>query len=134
MVDPVEARPRAAHHAAVLLFHSLSDSARLEIIKLLSDRERRVVDLTDELGLAQSTVSAHLACLRSAGLVEAHPHGRSTYYAVAVPELWELLATAETVLAATGSPVSLCPEHHRAGPVGGCEPTRSAEETSVRAH
>ncbi len=104
---------RDTDSAAVALFHSLSDPARLAIIRLLSDGERRVVDLTGELGLAQSTVSGHLACLRSAGLVDAHPHGRSTYYALTRPELWELLAAAETVLDAAGSAVTLCPEHHR---------------------
>lgn len=104
---------QGAGDAAVMLFHSLSDPARLAIIRLLSDGERRVVDLTGELGLAQSTVSGHLSCLRSAGLVDAHPHGRSTYYALARPELWELLAAAERVLDAGGAAVTLCPEHHR---------------------
>ncbi len=33
-----------------------------------------VVDLTAELGLAQSTVSKHLACLRDCGLVAFMPH------------------------------------------------------------
>ena len=105
-----------ADGSAVLLFHSLADPARLAVLRLLADGERKVVDLTAELGLAQSTVSGHLACLRSAGLVEAHPHGRSTYYALARPEVWQLMAAAEHLLDAAGSTVELCPEHHR--PVG----------------
>ncbi|NEE01614.1 ArsR/SmtB family transcription factor [Phytoactinopolyspora halotolerans] len=104
---------RETDQAAVMLFHSLADPARLAIIRLLGDGERRVVDLTRDLGLAQSTVSGHLACLRSAGLIDAHPHGRSTYYALARPELWRMLAAAENVLDAGGSAVTLCPEHHR---------------------
>lgn len=87
---------------AVQLFHSLADPARLEIVRLLGHGERRVVDLTAELGLAQSTVSGHLSCLRNAGLVEPHPHGRSTFYALVRPELWAMLAAADAVLAATG--------------------------------
>jgi ArsR family transcriptional regulator, cadmium/lead-responsive transcriptional repressor len=113
-------RTAASGAAAVNLFHSLSDPARLAIIRLLSDGERRVVDLTGALGLAQSTVSGHLACLRSAGLVDAHPHGRATYYALTRPELWELLAAAEKVLDAAGSAVELCPEHHRPEQVVTC--------------
>jgi ArsR family transcriptional regulator, cadmium/lead-responsive transcriptional repressor len=111
--DSVADGAALADRAAVTLFHSLSDPVRLRIIRLLSDGERRVVDLTHELGLAQSTVSGHLASLRSAGLVDAHPHGRSTFYALAKPELWELLAAAERVLDADGSPGTLCPEQHR---------------------
>lgn len=99
--------------SAVQLFHSLADPARLAIVGLLADGERRVVDLTRDLGLAQSTVSGHLACLGTAGLVKARPSGRSTYYQLARPELWALLSAAETVLDATGSTVELCPEHHR---------------------
>jgi ArsR family transcriptional regulator, cadmium/lead-responsive transcriptional repressor len=95
----------ATDQAAVLLFHSLADPVRLSIIRILADGERRVVDLTEKLGLAQSTVSGHLACLRSAGLIDAHPHGRSTFYALAKPELWPLLAAAEDLLNSSGVPV-----------------------------
>ena len=44
--------------AAVCLFRSLADPARLQIVRHLALGEHRVVDLTDHLGLAQSTVSA----------------------------------------------------------------------------
>jgi DNA-binding transcriptional ArsR family regulator len=100
--------------AAVLLFHSLADPARLAIVKLLSEDDRRVVDLTAELGLAQSTVSGHLACLRSAGVGDARPHGRSTYYRITTSQVWPLLAAAEDFLESTGqTTASLCPEDHR---------------------
>ena len=61
------------------------------------------------LGLAQSTVSKHLACLRDCGLVTARAEGRQSFYALARPELMDLLASAETLLAATGHVVALCP-------------------------
>ena len=95
--------------AAVLLFRSLADPARLLILRHLTLGEHRVVDLTAHLGLAQSTVSAHLACLRECGLVTARPVGRASVYALAVPEeLDALLAAAERLLAATGDAVTLC--------------------------
>jgi hypothetical protein len=49
---------------AAALFRSLADPARLAIVRHLAAGPARVVDLTGEPGLAQSTVSAHLACLR----------------------------------------------------------------------
>lgn len=52
---------------AVALFRSLADETRLRIVQRLARGEARVVDLTGELGLAQSTVSKHLACLRDCG-------------------------------------------------------------------
>ncbi|MAP64393.1 ArsR/SmtB family transcription factor [Mycobacterium sp. pW049] len=97
--------------AAVALFHSLSDPARLAIVGRLAEGEARVVDLTGKLGLAQSTVSAHVACLRDCGLVTGRPEGRQMFYSLTHPELLDVLASAETLLAATGTTVALCPNY-----------------------
>lgn len=96
---------------AVCLFRSLADDARLAIVQHLALGEHRVVELTEHLGLAQSTVSGHLACLRECGLVTARAEGRSTYYSLAQPELMDLLRAAEGLLAATGESVLLCPHY-----------------------
>jgi DNA-binding transcriptional ArsR family regulator len=90
--SPVIDRGRLAPGA--VLFRSLADPARLAILQRLSLGEARVVDLTRELGLAQSTVSKHLACLRDCRLIDFRPEGRQSYYFVA-----------------TGEAVSLCPAH-----------------------
>lgn len=96
--------------AAICLFRSLADPARLTILRHLALGEHRVVDLTAHLGLAQSTTSAHLACLRDCGLLSVRTVGRASVYSLAVPaELMGLLAAAERVLAATGDAVTLCP-------------------------
>ncbi|MGI8876114.1 MAG: ArsR/SmtB family transcription factor [Egibacteraceae bacterium] len=95
--------------AAVALFRSLADPTRLAVVRRLATGERRVTDLVGELGLAQSTVSAHLACLRDCGLVDFRAHGRQSFYYLARPELLDLLVSAEAVLAATGEAVALCP-------------------------
>lgn len=102
---------------AVALFRSLSDPTRLAIVQRLTGGEARVVDLTGQLGLAQSTISAHLACLRDCGLVVGRPEGRQMFYSLARPELLDLLAAAETLLAATGNAVALCPNY---GPGSDC--------------
>lgn len=96
---------------AVALFRSLADETRLRIVQRLARGEARVVDLTGELGLAQSTVSKHLACLRDCGLVDYRVQGRQSFYALTRPELMDLLVAAEGVLAATGSAVALCPTY-----------------------
>ncbi|MCW3767335.1 MULTISPECIES: helix-turn-helix transcriptional regulator [Paenarthrobacter] len=108
-VDPDDACGQLDPAAA--LFHSLSDPTRLSIVKRMAGGEVRVGDLTGELGLAQSTVSAHVACLRDCGLVEGRVQGRSVYYSLSRPELMDMLAQAEVLLAATGNAVSLCPNY-----------------------
>lgn len=72
---------------AVALFRSLGDPTRLAIVHELACGERRVVDLTRTLKLAQSTVSAHVACLRDCGLVDGRPVGRQMLYRLTRPEL-----------------------------------------------
>lgn len=95
---------------AASLFHSLSDPARLAILRHLAAGEHRVVDLTAHLGLAQSTVSAHLACLRDCGLVTSRPQGRASMFSLTTESrLMELLGAAERLLAETGDAVDLCP-------------------------
>lgn len=94
---------------AAALFRSLADPARLAIIRRLAEGEARVVDLVGELGLAQSTVSAHLACLRDCGLVDSKAEGRASVHFLTQPALIDLLTAAEAVLSATGNAVDLCP-------------------------
>ena len=100
----------AALSAAACLFHGFSDSSRLAIVRHLALGEHRVVDLTEHLGLAQSTVSKHLACLRDCGLVESRPQGRASLFSLTHPEATlELLTAAERLLGLTGDAVVLCP-------------------------
>jgi ArsR family transcriptional regulator, cadmium/lead-responsive transcriptional repressor len=94
---------------AVALFRSLGDQTRLAIVRRLADGEARVVDLTRALGLAQSTVSKHVACLRDCGLVGFRIEGRQSFYSLTRPELIELLRSAELLLVETGAAVALCP-------------------------
>ena len=94
--------------AAVCLFRSLADRNRLAILQRLAVSEQRVIDLAVHLGLAQSTVSGHLACLRDCGLVNVRPEGRASVYSLARTELFELLSSAERLLDATGHAVALC--------------------------
>ena len=98
---------------AVALFRGLADPARLAIVRRLALGEHRVVDLTAHVGLAQSTVSGHLACLRDCGLVSVRAEGRASFYALARPELSGLLAAAELLLAATGEAIELYPAYGR---------------------
>ena len=94
---------------AVALFRSLGDPTRLAILNRLAGGEARVVDLTRMLGLAQSTVSKHLACLRDCRLVDFRTEGRQSYYSLSRPELIDLLRSTELLLTETGNAVALCP-------------------------
>lgn len=100
----------AALHPAAALFRSFADPHRLVITQHLLLGEHRVTDLVEHLGLAQSTVSAHLACMRDCGLLSTRVRGRATFYSLAEPDLTrDVLSAAGSLLAATGGAVALCP-------------------------
>jgi len=104
--EPSELSPAAC------MFRSLGDPARLAILRHLALGEHKVKDLTANLGLAQSTVSAHLACLRDCGLVTFRAQGRATLWSLAASrEILGVLAAAEHLLTATGNAVALCPTY-----------------------
>ncbi|CAA9336785.1 MAG: hypothetical protein AVDCRST_MAG48-3424 [uncultured Friedmanniella sp.] len=109
---PLSGKPTnevAALTAAACLFNGFSDRSRLAIVQHLLEGEHRVVDLTKHLGLAQSTVSRHLACLLDCGIVQVRAEGRASMYSLAHPEATlQLLAAAEQLLALTGDAVTLC--------------------------
>lgn len=96
---------------AAALFHGFSDRMRLSILLSLLDREKRVVDLVEELGGSQSNISGHLACLKDCGLVSDRPEGRQTFYAVANKEVVGVLRAAEKLLAVNGDAIELCPTY-----------------------
>ena len=109
MTTSTEAPVNAADvDVAAKLYRGLGDPTRLRIVLGLLSGERRVVDLVADLGLAQSTVSAHLACLRDCGLLTLRPVGRQSYYGLA-HDVRELLLATEALLARTGTEVALCP-------------------------
>ena len=59
------------------------DPTRTRILKLLQERDLCVCQVRAVLELAPSTVSKHLAILRSAGLVEDRRDGRWSHYGIA---------------------------------------------------
>ncbi len=64
------------------LFRLLSDKTRLSILMRLSDGERNVTTLCEELALPQPTVSHHLGLLRMNNVVGNRRHGKQVFYAL----------------------------------------------------
>ena len=69
--------------AAVNATRALAHPARLRIVAMLRSGELCVCQVTAVLGLAPSTVSAHLKELRNAGLVTERRDGRWAYLSLA---------------------------------------------------
>lgn len=103
---------QAASVAAACLFRGMGDPSRVAILRHLLLGEHNVAELTAHVGLAQSTVSRHLACLRDCGLVASRPEGRASVFSLCHPDaVLRVFSAAEELLAATGDAVMLCPTY-----------------------
>lgn len=58
----------------------VSEPRRLEILRLIWDRERSVGEIADHLPVSVAAVSQHLAKLKRGGLVRVRQEGRRRFY------------------------------------------------------
>lgn len=69
----------------------LDSKTRLQILLLLDDAKRVVHELVTELDKSQPLISQHLRVLRKAGLVSSSRNGREVLYALARPEVIDVI-------------------------------------------
>jgi ArsR family transcriptional regulator len=77
--------PVAQQYDLSRFFQALGNDVRLRLLNLIGKREVCVCHLVETLGLPQPLISQHLACLRSAGIVEARREGKWMHYRIAAP-------------------------------------------------
>jgi DNA-binding transcriptional ArsR family regulator len=86
----IEEMLESAEEASEFL-KALAHESRLVILCLLIERERTVTELEQLLGMRQSAVSQQLARLRADDLVRAKRKGKNVSYAIARPEVLEVV-------------------------------------------
>src|SRR3954468_546416 len=74
-------RPSAQIRQAADLLKQVSDPTRLQVLMLLTEKERNVSELCADLGTqSQPAVSHHLALLRHGRLIEPRRSGKHNFY------------------------------------------------------
>ena len=84
--------PASAIDRKILRMHAelcktLGNPIRLELLGLLRDGGRSVNELTVLTGIAQATVSQHLAVLRQRDVVSTRKEGVNVYYEITNPKM-----------------------------------------------
>ena len=88
---------------------ALAHPARIAILEILARRDTCICgDITDQLPLAQSTVSQHLKALKTAGIIEGEIDGVRTCYCLDEENLAELKRVLETFLTNLSTQKSNC--------------------------
>jgi DNA-binding transcriptional ArsR family regulator len=94
----VNTKERAFYEARARITKALAHPTRLFLVDELSRGERCVCELTEMVGADTSTVSKHLAVLRSAGIVEDEKRGSQVFYALRTPCVLNFFKCVEGVL------------------------------------
>lgn len=94
---------RAAAVEASGLLKVLANPERLLLLCELSQGERCVSELEEELGIGQPTLSQQLSVLRAERLVDTRREGRWIYYAIRDPKVLTLLQTLYRLFCAPGA-------------------------------
>lgn len=77
---------------------ALANESRLQIVDRLSRGECSVGELTDLVGSDRTTVSKHLAVLRSHGIVNDRREGNVVYYTLLTPCVMNFFSCATQVI------------------------------------
>ena len=71
----------------VKIYKALSVESRLQILKLIKEKELCVNAITQKLNITQPAVSQHLSILKEAGLVKSDRYGSIIHYSMNVNRL-----------------------------------------------
>jgi ArsR family transcriptional regulator, zinc-responsive transcriptional repressor len=89
-------RLKQAQRAAMLL-KQVSDPTRLQVILMLSEGEKHVGSVCDQLSMSQPAVSHHLALLRHGSIIAPRRQGKNNFYALTKAGE-ELAAVVKTIM------------------------------------
>jgi DNA-binding transcriptional ArsR family regulator len=79
-------------------FKALGHPVRIRVLELLTEGDRSVSDLLEQLTVEQPHLSQQLGVLRRAGFVVARREGPNVIYALADPRVADLLAVSRQML------------------------------------
>lgn len=87
------------NHILMKFFKGLGDPTRLNIVEALLDKERNVSELIKLIGVPQSNISNHLACLKWCGYITSRKEGTSVYYQITDERVRKIVALAREIIA-----------------------------------
>lgn len=101
-LDPGAMREHASE--ATRLLKALANDRRLMVLCLLSEGERSVGELNEQLAISQSALSQHLALLRDDGLVTTRREAQTIYYTLAEGPAQRIIATLHDIYCGVDGP------------------------------
>lgn len=89
-------------------FKGLGDSTRLRIVQALLEKECNVSELISLIGVPQSNISNHLACLKWCGYISSRKEGTSVYYQITDDRVREIVKLGREIIADNAEQLYSC--------------------------
>jgi DNA-binding transcriptional ArsR family regulator len=89
-------------------FKGLGESTRLRIVEALLEKERNVSELLGLIGVPQSNISNHLACLKWCGYITSRKEGTSVYYRITDDRVRKIVNLAREIIADNAEQLYTC--------------------------
>lgn len=86
------------YQAKAEFFRMLGHPVRIRVLELLGDGPMAVRDLLNEIDIEPSSLSQQLAVLRRTGIVTSNRDGSTVIYALAGPDVADLMRAARRIL------------------------------------
>jgi ArsR family transcriptional regulator len=80
------------------IFKALANPTRLRILKILCSKNRNVIEIAEELGLTQSSVSQHLKILENAGVIKKNKNANIVNCEIKHDAITKLLEDAKSII------------------------------------
>jgi len=90
------------------LFRGFGDVTRLSILESISEEEKTVTKISEELDQSQSNVSNHLSCLSECGLVKSRRDGKNRFYSIGDKKVVKLLKQGDDILSDIADGIYSC--------------------------
>jgi ArsR family transcriptional regulator len=98
----------AADELQAKFVRGLSDVNRLRIVRYLLGGPRSVSEIVRKLGVPQSRISNHLACLKWCGYVNAQREGRSIIYRITDERVRDILRLTRAIVGDNAARIASC--------------------------
>ena len=90
------------------LFRGFGDVTRLSILESVSDGEKTVTAIAEELKQSQPNISNHLSCLLECGLVKSRKDGKKRLYIIGDKRVAKLLKQSDDILSDIADGIYSC--------------------------
>ncbi|MFZ3229614.1 MAG: metalloregulator ArsR/SmtB family transcription factor [Pseudobdellovibrio sp.] len=97
-IGQISSQTKSLYELQAEICSALASPVRLQILDLLSEKEKTATDLLEVLDIPKANLSQHLAVLKDAGIIQTRKEGVFQYMSLATPKIKDACSLVRHVL------------------------------------